>query len=115
MTVPILFWLLACHPKDQTTDDSGCSGPTLSEFASEEAAIYADWLYACPNPPTWADHDETESLVAMSWTDSDRYDACHAQECLDTLASGLPTCSDDGGEWLDISACDYDYIMPPPS
>lgn len=109
----MLSWLLACHPAGKLSDDSACLGPTLPEFAAEEASIYADWLYACPNPLTTLDHDETEVLVEMSWNArSEPFDTCRAQECLETLQAGLPTCSDDGGEWLDISVCAYDYVMP---
>lgn len=109
-------WLLGCQTGPQAANDSACTGPALDVFASEEAGVYADWLYACPNPPDWADHDETAALVAMSWTASGRsvdFDTCHAQDCLDTLAAGLPTCADDGDEWLEIADCRLDYIMPP--
>lgn len=108
----VLLLAVACQG-GKLPDDSTCTGPTLADFASEEASIYADWLYACPNPPTSLDHDETEGLVEMSWTRrSEPFDGCRAQECLDSLHAGLPTCSDDGGEWGDISVCAYDYVMP---
>lgn len=118
----LLLTLLACSgpdtgdtPTDDSADDTAtdtCTGPTPEEFGSQYAELYCPWLRACPNPPdlNWK---KCEAFYTAMWTGLDtNYQPCRAQECLNTLGAGLPACSDNGGEWLEIAACQPGYVTP---